>query len=67
VKTSTADTPSTKRRGEGNRWAGVGLPPQYQTMLVKGRVLPDDHTAQECGISDNMFVQVFIRPTFPGR
>ena len=64
AKTAALAANPNRRRGEGNVWRGVGLPPQYQQLFARGRHLPDDCLVQECGISDHAFVQVFIKPTY---
>lgn len=53
-------TPSTTRRGEGNKWEGTGLPPSCQRVFFLGRLLPDDFTVQECALTGSAFVQVFV-------
>ena len=64
TKTAATAANSSRRRGEGNVWRGVGLPPQYQQLFARGRHLPDDCLVQECGFTDNYFVQVFIKPSY---
>lgn len=56
------DMPTSVRRGEGNKWAGIGLPVTHQRFYCQGRLLPDDCMIQECGIKPHMIVQVFIKP-----
>ena len=64
AKTAASAANSTRRRGEGNTWRGIGLPPQYQQIYARGRPLLDDFLVQECGITDNSLIQVFIKPTY---
>lgn len=58
------DTSSSRRRGEGNTWRDIGLPVQFQQVYARGRHLPDECLVQECGVTDNSFLQVFIKPGY---
>lgn len=61
LSSGAVDTLLSAEHSSRNTWGGVGLPPEYQTVVYAGRVLADAEHMQGVGLPAKGIVQIFVR------